>query len=552
MSTDRRSFDLRTEPWLPVRTSLGVEQLSLLDTFRRSRDVVDLVGEVPTQTFALVRLLLAILHRCVPDGEPMEVWGELWDDEDLPMDAVEGYLSDVADRFDLLHTTTPFLQVVDLRTAKGEVTGLERLIADVPNGEAFFSTRAGAGITRMTFAEGARWLVHCQAFDPSGIKSGAVGDERVKGGRGYPIGTGWAGGLGGVMVQGANLKETLLLNLVLGQGNNHADAIDTKDPDLPVWERTPLTASVERRKGPVPTGQVDLFTWPSRRLRLAFDDDGVTGVLICNGDPLGPQNMHEQEPMSVWRRSDAQQKKLGRSTPVYMPRAHLPERSMWRGLNALLPQEVASEGAAPAAFHPPGVVEWLRDLQGAGVLSEGYVVRTRALGMQYGNMSSTVTEIIDDALTMHAILIAEEGAGLARMVVDTVDRTDAAVTAYAHLAANLSIAAGGDPEGVRDRAREEGYFLLDSPFRVWLLSLAGTGDPPGEQNRWFERAHRILLGAGERRIEDAGPAAWIGRLNRMGRHVSSPEADAWFRAALRKAVPRTLVTQRAGSTGANG
>lgn len=73
------------------------------------------------------------------------------------------------------------------------MTALSRLVPDVPAGHPFFTTRSGADLKSMTFAEAARWVVHCQAYDPSGIKSGAVGDAQVKGGRGYPIGTGWCG-----------------------------------------------------------------------------------------------------------------------------------------------------------------------------------------------------------------------------------------------------------------------------------------------------------------------------------------------------------------------
>ena len=71
-----------------------------------------------------------------------------------------------------------------------------------------------AGISSISVAEAAQMVVHVMAYDYSGIKSGAVGDPRVKGGKGYPTGIGWAGWLGGTLLKGANLKETLLLNYV--------------------------------------------------------------------------------------------------------------------------------------------------------------------------------------------------------------------------------------------------------------------------------------------------------------------------------------------------
>ncbi len=536
MTSTTPSFDLRQEPWITVRRLSGeVDELSIVDVVGQAHQLRDIVGEVPTQTFAITRLLLAILHRSLPVAEdPFAVWADLWGRPTLPVDAVTDYLEEYAERFDLLHPRMPFYQVASLRTAKDEVFGLERLLADVPNGDPFFTTRANEGIARMSYAEAARWIIHCQAYDVSGIKSGSTDDARVKGGKGYPIGTGWAGGLGGILLEGTDLRQTLLLNLVLGSGNNHASPL--KDGDVPVWERQPLTGAVEAEPGRHPTGQVDLFTWPSRRLRLAVDDGAITGVLICNGDRLAQQNQFD-EPMTAWRRSETQEKKLGQSL-VYMPRAHAPARALWRGLAALLPQGSGSPGGSgPEPSRPPGVIKWVRDLQSEQVLPSDYRLRTHAIGMAYGSQSSTVIGIIDDSLALHAVLLADHGRHLTEIVLDTVSRTDQAVTALAYLAANLVTAAGGEPEGSRDAARERAYFALDTPFRRWLAGLAPDADGLARQSEWFDTARRLLLAEARERIASVGDVAWVGRLNRMGRHVSTPEADAWFRAALRKALP---------------
>src|SRR6185312_13745911 len=265
-----------------------------------------IVGEVPTQTFAITRLLLAILHASLrPVSAPVEEWRLLWESGEPLLAMVEGYLEKHRSRFDLLDPAQPFYQVADLSTTSGETSTLDKLIADVPNGEPFFTTRLKSGTDRISFAEAARWLVHCQAFDPSGIKSGAVGDERVKGGKGYPIGTAWAGSLGGLLIEGKNLRETLLLNLTLGGSDGEPFAAS----DLPVWERDSLGPDEEERG--VPQGPADLYTWPSRRIHLAHDREGVFGVIISNGDPLKAQlvqGIHNLEPMTAWRRSETQEK----------------------------------------------------------------------------------------------------------------------------------------------------------------------------------------------------------------------------------------------------
>lgn len=60
------AFDLVTEPWILARgLDGGLRELSLTETFRQAHELSGIVGEVPTQTFAITRLLLAILHRAV-------------------------------------------------------------------------------------------------------------------------------------------------------------------------------------------------------------------------------------------------------------------------------------------------------------------------------------------------------------------------------------------------------------------------------------------------------------------------------------------------------
>lgn len=199
------TFNLIDEPWIFVRDHAGAKQeVSIRQALAEAHRWRDLQGDMPTQSVALLRLLMAIIWRSLPDDEPMELWGELWAGGRFDRMAVESYLARYHDRFDLLDRECPFYQVAQLRTAKGDFTSLSRLIADLPAGEQFFTTRGPSSFNRLGFAESARWLVHANAFDPSGIKSGALGDPRVKGGKGYPQGQAWCGWLGLIV----SLRET--------------------------------------------------------------------------------------------------------------------------------------------------------------------------------------------------------------------------------------------------------------------------------------------------------------------------------------------------------
>jgi CRISPR system Cascade subunit CasA len=484
----------------------------------------------------LTGVLLGNLHRAVHGPKDRADWADLWRAPGLPVDEVGRYLAQFRDRFDLLSPDAPFLQVGDLSTAKGEFSGLEKLIADVPNGHPYFTTRAGRALRSIGFAEAARWLVHAHAFDPSGIKAGVPGHSSVKGGRGYPIGIAWTGNLGGVLMQGPTLRDTLLLNLLpyeepaLGLSWTEADA------DLPVWERPPLTAAIEREGGS-PLGPADLYTWPSRRLRLQAGDGQVSGVLIANGDPLAVQDAFMFEPMSAWRKSEAQAKKLGRPL-VYMPREHQVDRAFWRGLAALLPMGTAQRSAGAATL-PPAMSEWLAVLQVHRLVPATYVVRTRAVGVVYGSMNSVVSELIDDELSLTVAVLRSEHRALGLVAADAVTAAEASVRALGGLARNLQEAGGGDGTGAADRARELGFAALDAPFRQWVAGLGPDSDLIEVEERWHRQVRRVVRGLADELLESSGPVAWRGRRVNQ-RHLDSALADVFFSTALVKAVPRAF------------
>lgn len=532
------SFDLIKEPWIPVLRGDGAEEtVSLIEVFERASEFKEILGDIPTQSFAILRLCLAILHRSVGGPEDEDAWEDLWEAPELPLDGIRGYLNRHRDRFDLFHPSAPFYQVAGLHTARDEVMGLERLIADVPTGDRrLFTNRAGAEL-RLSAAEAARWLVHVQAYDVSGIKSGAVGDSRVKNGKGYPIGVGWCGQLGGLSVAGEDLRETLLLNLI----PRDQPALARFGPgDRPVWEAAPATAEAAPDLSSRPFGPLDLYTWQSRRVRLIGDRSGVSAVLICNGDPMAPQNRFPFEPMTAWRRSANQERQL--KQVVYMPRWHDPSRALWRGLNAVLPTAAPRGKADDRPYVTAGTVEWA-----ARVLETKQRVSLHAIGMTYGAQSAVVTDVIDDRLVIPVAVLSGINPALPIMVIDAIAMTDRAVAALRDLSSNLMRAAGAAPElvdGARRRVAERAYAELDGPFRRWLTELDADTEPQAAQVRWHREASSVIAALGEDEVTASGPAAWVGRMvtsrggaRQADTHVNTPLAHRWFRHALHEALP---------------
>ena len=74
-------FSLVDEAWIPVLDTTGQRRdVSLLGLFEQAENVRMIACELPTQTFAILRLALAILHRTTggPPGEA--AWRTLWRD----------------------------------------------------------------------------------------------------------------------------------------------------------------------------------------------------------------------------------------------------------------------------------------------------------------------------------------------------------------------------------------------------------------------------------------------------------------------------------------
>jgi CRISPR system Cascade subunit CasA len=543
--TDVPSFDLTTEPWIPVLDLDGRERvLTPLDVVEQADRLATIGGELPTTGYALTRLLLAVVHRAVQGPRDGDHWQQLWEEPGLPAGAVAEYLQRWRDRWDLLSPLSPFLQVAGLTAAKdGQAPWpLTKLIADVPNGAPLFTTRAGRALRRIDHAEAARWLVHAQAFDIAGQKTGVAGEPRKR----MPNGnlnlgsTSWCGRLGGVLIEGPTLRDTLLLNLLPYRDEELPLGWGRPDDDLPTWEREPLRPGPEPdvfgQPRTRPVGPADVYTWPARRIRLVGDEGGVTGLVLTYGDPLAQQNAHTFEPMTAWRRNQAQEKAL-KQPLVYTPRRHSVERVFWRGLAALLPVAATTWiGRDAAESLPPATLGWLNVAQYRAWIDPALAVRTRVVGVVYGTNDSSVEEIVADQMSSRVALLRAGEGTLGEQAVVAVRRCEEAARALKNLAGNLVRAAGGDDEGPRARAEEIAFAALDAPFRRWVSGLEPGSDLGDVQQAWQVDVARIVRQLAEELVEQSGPAAWRGRMV-QNRHVDAGLADAWFRAALRTALP---------------
>ena len=547
-------YNLLDEPWIPVRLLDGtIADVGLLELLRRTTEIADLACELPTQSIAIQRLVLAIAYRVAPPRDARD-WVRQWD-EGAPTEQMIEYLERWRDRFYLFGGRFPFMQVADLRTAKDAVSGLEKLIADVPNGEQFFTTRHGRALACIPPSEAARWLVHAQAYDPSGIRSGAVGDSQVKGGKGYPIGPSWCGHLGLVWLKGKDLDETLVLNLVPTDAAQLRGVESSTEWGACSWEVSEAESAVRGDYSLLdPSGTPRdisiprLLTWHSRRVRLVGNREGVTGVVLAQGDKLAPQQMHRYEPQSLWRYSTPQSKKFKQD--VYMPRKYEAGRALWRNLPGTLPTVTTVQGVdkqPKQEFLPSATLSFHYQLDNASIeTAYPKVMRIQAVGVTYGPQEATFEDIYSDELTLSVAVMRVEHEDLSAEIDRQVRLTEEIARHVGNLAANLVRAAGesgdGAGDGARDRAKELFFSAVDTDFRTWLTQVDGRESARDAGRRWECSLRQHALDIQAELVRGASSSAIIGRDTGRG-YMNVGIAENYFRAALNKHLPLQKTNQ---------
>ncbi|MFC4564842.1 type I-E CRISPR-associated protein Cse1/CasA [Nocardiopsis mangrovi] len=389
------SCNLLSEQWLPVVTVDGEsELLSLGDVFRHARGLRCLQGEAPIVTAALYRLLLAFLHR-VHEGPATEgEWAELWRNG-VDTGRLDAYEAAHRDEFWLLGGERPFFQCPELADVPPKPATHLLLYRAKGNNTTLFDHATDEERPDLPADAAARWLVTVQAFDTGGTKTPyrPGGTKSSKAGLGNYFGT--------VLLEGATLWETLLLNAVVYDPPGGRPLATTTPGDRAIWER-------EHPPGPAPVasafpqGWVDLLTWPSRRILLhSKEKDGrvyVDGAVVAPGTQLGAE-LIEIEAMAAFRRRGG--KKL-----IYDPVRLEMLRGVWRhATDLLLPARAVGERRRPQTIDE---VARLVDLR---FLDERKAVTLRVFGQKLMSNPGAVEYWSEEALPIKLALLRAQDTG---------------------------------------------------------------------------------------------------------------------------------------------
>ena len=542
-------MNLLDDPWIPVQIDNTYTEVSGRDAILRAHEIQQLAVDTPTMLPVILRqFLLPIVMDALGAPRTIGQW-KLWMrasaegllfsgvepppevrestvQEAAPRSGVLQYLADYRDRFELFHPEHPFAQVGGLRTANDDTKSTSLLVPSVASGNnvPLFSNRTGDEPCPLTTAEAARWLLHAHCWDTAAIKTGAADDPQAKNGKTTGNPTGPLGQLGVVIPAGHTLAETLMLNLPLVRDG-------LSDEDLPQWRRPPWTAEWSSRST---AGRLELLTWQARRIRLHHEDtpDGhrVTAVVVCAGDRLTQTPTHE--PHTLWRNDS--KAKAGELT--LRPRRHTSGRAAWRGLDALL------------AVEPGGrdVVQTSRQLQDlAAVLDPDFPLQVFTVGVEYGNQSAVVENVIADSIPLP--VTALHHTEVRDVLIEIAEQTDLLTRAVNLLSADLRRATGSEPLPW-DKGQRPGDRLLhalDPITRRVLHKLRRRGDHEAVAAvhlAWEQTAWRAAFDVAEPLLRDVSPRQFTGiRTTYKDKELllCSPKAELAFRKRVGDALPLT-------------
>lgn len=483
------SFSLADETWLTCILDGLLVDLSLRDALARAHEIDELWGESSLVIAAQYRLLLAILHRVFGPADA-DAWAEIWRAGRFDSGAVDAYLQQWRDRFDLFHPEFPFYQTTHVPVNERAVNKLIPHVAAGGNPTVADHNTDDRPL-HLSPAEAARHLVAVQAFALGGGHSG------LGRGRNFTDGPCARGVI--FLVRGSTLFQTLCLNLL----RYPDDAVfATFAGDVPVWEREapfardPLT---ERPARHLPDGYLDLLTWPSRRVLLEPAQAGshvlirrmrlTQGLILADGI-LDPMKSYQD-------RSDATSK------PLRFSDQHV----LWRHSAALLALDSERRAEMP-------VCRWLSELAGAGYIDAGLPLRLQALGMAnyQGKISSFLNEQM--ALSLAYLSDPESLTGLA-VAVRQVDDARRQLWGSLWRLAALYVCPSSDEEGGRqpdkesvkkimDRTQWEQRFWsnLNLPFSALLATL--PYDREGAMGHWKAALRRTARRSFEAAADSLG------------------------------------------------
>lgn len=473
----RHRFDLMTEPWLPVMLTDGTPvQFGLKDFYTHAHKARGLNEPSPLAYTAVMRFLLAIVHRAIRGPKDPLDWAERWRSGRFNEAEINRYLDDHESRFDLFHHERPFAQVGPDVVVK-DSSPVTRLFMERTSGNnpTLFDHAWDDEPPALSPGEAARALLTAHAYAFAG-----------SGGRFFnaPMIAGYS-----VLLEGNTLFQTLMLNLQ-EYSDDEPRGLERTD-DAPWWE---VEGEPEiERGGNMPRGLTDLLTWRSRAIRLIPDDDGSVRRCFYSQRYQVRESETLRDPFKRYEPAQS-----GDNKGKLFPKNFVAGRALWRDSYALMEQQRRDDATGTVYTPRPGIVAWLSTAMNQlapaervtpVIVASGLVNNQAKIDLWRMDRLPLPIELLDDKDRRLRVRDAVEGA---RNVRDALYR---AGTTFASEGLSLGERSPDPKDVARERASlklDERYWSrLDTPFQGFLIDLAAVSDPDTALSEWFAELRRI-------------------------------------------------------------
>lgn len=524
-------YSLLTEPWIVVMLDDrgSTKKVSLQELFLHAQDYKDLAGETKTQDFAILRLLLAVLHtvftRFDSSGKPydyielnqdmiqigeveeediedyevelFETWVQLWKSEQLPSVIVE-YLKKQADKFNLYDEKYPFYQITEediqeiqkmtrtdqVKTGDINFKLINRLISESENKISLFSSRTEENKGVMSDDEYARWLIAFQAYTGTADKA-KYPNMRASANKG------WLLGLGGIYLKGRNLKETLLLNTVLSR-----DVVWQR----PIWEKS-FRDKLKDLMNKIPDNLSELYTNLSRLIvKRGEGEDKISAIQL---QAINTAN-YLLEPMTLWQFA-----KSGENKGSFVPKTHQVNQSLWKSFGNLRTSLQDEKNTRQAK-----IIDWYVELIEQ---SKNYDFKVDAIivatAYDYNRDASTMIkdEIYDELdISKEIIAKAQEDGWIPRITSEVELVKEVIDSIFGTFLSDVKTIRNLNAAGFVDSHKQDAYFTIDRPFRDWLSHLREGDEKEVKIREWRERLYSIILDHGNSLVRGSGKRDILG------------------------------------------
>jgi len=335
------------DPWIPVVTTSGKPALaSLCDVLAKGEQFVDLAVR-PHERVALMRLFLCIAHAALNGPKDYDEWCEV--PKRLP-EAVQKYLADWNDSFELIHKEKPWLQVAGIsKTAKGKTP--QTAIEDwTPVSKLNFSFATGNNTTlfdhsgmiknrSITLGETLLSMLTFQCFSPGGLISQVYWNGKQSG-KSSKDGPCVPASMIHAFLRGKNLLGTIHLNLPTYE--DILFSYGERDFGKPVWEMMPTSMADSVRVENATVTYVGRLVPMTRLIRLH-----PSGERMLLGDGLVYPPFTDGFPPEPTATVVIRQKGIKEERAIL---SYRPTKALWRELAAVVVKRKAEGPGGPLSL----------------------------------------------------------------------------------------------------------------------------------------------------------------------------------------------------------